>query len=163
VVEGLERQECVGGLVGGRIGAGGTGAAGGLQPAEKIRTRSWLGRRLGQTNGNRTDAMIPNHSHFVEAIQENKKVKVLYYSAPDSGVVDRICAPLDYGPGAGGASDGMNRYWLLVYSTTGASQTVGLVPDQIVDLKVLGETFEPSALGVAGWPWAIARHAVGVA
>ncbi len=135
----------------------------GVPTCGTIRTRSCLERRQAETNGNRTDAMIPNHTHFVEAIQENKKVKVLYYSAPDSGVVDRICAPLDYGPGAGGAPDGVNRYWLLVYSNTGAAQTVGLVPDQIVDLKVLGETFEPSALGVAAWPWAIARHAVGVA
>ncbi len=102
--------------------------------------------------------MLPNHPLFVEAILENKKVKVQYYSAPDSGVVDRTGAPLDYGPGAAGkAGDGMNRYWLLEYSNTSEARVVGLVPDQIVDLKVLGETFDPAALGVAAWPWAVAR------
>jgi hypothetical protein len=102
--------------------------------------------------------MLPNHPLFVEAILENKKVKVHYYSAPDSGVVDRIAAPLDYGPGAaGGAGDGMNRYWLLEYSSTNEPRVVGLVSDQIVDLKVLGETFDPATLGVATWPWSVAR------
>jgi len=108
-------------------------------------------------NNRHAKTMIPNHPRFVEAILESKKVKVNYYSAPDSGVVDRICAPLDYGPGAGGG-DGVNRYWLLEYSSTQATRVVGLVPDQIVDLKVLGETFNPVALGVAAWPWAIERH-----
>lgn len=56
--------------------------------------------------------MIPNHSQFIEAINEKKKVRLRYYSQADSGAIDRVCAPLDYGPGTG-FTDKLNRYWLL--------------------------------------------------
>jgi len=101
--------------------------------------------------------MISNHPQFVEAIQERRKVLVRYYSRADSCVVDRTCAPLDYGPGTSGHEDGLNRYWFWEYSTSGLPHTHGLVPDQIVELKVLGECFDPAELGSAPWPWAIAR------
>jgi hypothetical protein len=52
--------------------------------------------------------MIPNHPRFIEAISEKKKVSVRFYSQADSGVLDRVCAPLDYGPG-GEIQDGLNR------------------------------------------------------
>ena len=86
--------------------------------------------------------MIPKHEQFIEAIKENKKVSVRFYSKPDSGVLDRICAPLSYGPGE--LLDGLNRYWLWDYASDTGSHTLGLVSPQIVDLQVLGETFEPA-------------------
>ena len=51
--------------------------------------------------------MIPNHTQFTAAIQERKKVFVRFYSKPGSGVLDRVCAPMDYGPGEN--PDGLNR------------------------------------------------------
>jgi hypothetical protein len=45
--------------------------------------------------------MIPNHKEFIEAINEKKKVRVRFYSQADSGLLDRVCAPMDYGPGGG--------------------------------------------------------------
>jgi hypothetical protein len=101
--------------------------------------------------------MIPNHPRFVEAINEKKKVSVSFYSTADSGVLDRVCAPMDYGPG-GGNPDGLNRYWLWDYSGTTATHTLGLLPQQIVDLRVLGELFDPAAFGIKPWPWAIPRN-----
>jgi hypothetical protein len=100
--------------------------------------------------------MIPNHPRFIEAIQQQKKVSVRFYSKPDQGVVDRVCAPLDYGPGEAPA-DGLNRYWLWDYADTTGTPTLGLVPQQIVDVRVLGEVFDPAAFGTGRWPWSIPR------
>jgi hypothetical protein len=100
--------------------------------------------------------MIPNHKQFIEAINEKKKVSVRFYSKADSGVIDRICAPMDYGPG-GEVQDGLNRYWLWDYASNTGSRTLGLVPQQIVDLRVLGEVFDPAEFGPRPWPWSIPR------
>ena len=87
--------------------------------------------------------MIPKHTQFMDAMNEKKKVCVRFYSKPDSGVLDRVCAPMDYGPGAD-SQDGLNRYWLWDYLGDAGLHTLGLVPQQIVDLQVLGEGFDPT-------------------
>lgn len=87
--------------------------------------------------------MISNHPRFLEAIQAKNKVTVRFYSRADSGVVDRICAPLEYGPGTEN-QDGLNRYWLWDYASPTAPHRLGLLPQQIVDLQVLGEVFDPA-------------------
>jgi hypothetical protein len=86
--------------------------------------------------------MIPNHTQFLAAIQDKKKVCVRFYSQPDSGVLDRVCAPLDYGPGDN--PDGLNRYWLWDSANESGSPKIGLVDQQIVDVAVLGESFDPA-------------------
>jgi hypothetical protein len=90
--------------------------------------------------------MIPKHTQFITALNEKKKICVRFYSKPDSGVLDRVCAPLDYGPG-GKIQDGLNRYWLWDYLGDSGSHCLGLVPEQIVDLQVLGEEFDPATIG----------------
>ncbi|MBC8002853.1 MAG: hypothetical protein H7X97_09730 [Opitutaceae bacterium] len=101
--------------------------------------------------------MIPNHPRFIEAIHSRKKVSVRFYSEADSGPLDRVCAPMDYGPG-GEIKDGLNRYWFWDYARTGGSHSLGLVPQQIIDLQVLGEEFDPVELNVRPPQWSIARE-----
>ena len=87
--------------------------------------------------------MIPKHAQFIEAIKDKKKVSVRFYSHADGGVLDRICAPMNYGPGE--LHDGLNRYWFWDYLSNTATHTpLGLVPKQIEDLQVLGELFDPT-------------------
>ena len=83
-------------------------------------------------------------------------MSVTFYSKADSGVLDRVCAPMDYGPG-GELKDGLNRYWLWAYASNTGTRTLGLLPQQIVDLQVLGEVFDPSEFGVSPLPWSIPR------
>jgi hypothetical protein len=83
--------------------------------------------------------MIPNHARFIEAINEKKKVRLRLYSVADNGVMDRVCAPMDYGSGAVN-QDGLNRYWLWDYARNPGSHTLGLLP---VDLQVLGRCSIP--------------------
>ena len=99
--------------------------------------------------------MIPNHAQFLTAIQKHKKVWLRFYSTADSGLLDRVCAPLDYGPGDGNP-DGLNRYWLCDYTGDAGSHTVGLLPQQIVELRMLGEVFDPAQFIVGLAPASVA-------
>jgi len=87
--------------------------------------------------------MIPNHSDFLEAIRRQKLVRVAFYSLPDHGTVDRECAPLDYAPAPDG-SDPANRYWVWDWAGTAGANPLGLLPDQIVSLELLGKDFNPA-------------------
>ena len=62
--------------------------------------------------------MIPNHAEFLAAINDHKKVWLRFYSTADSGVLDRVCVPMNYGPG-GEIQDELNRYWLWDYGQHG--------------------------------------------
>jgi len=86
--------------------------------------------------------MIPNHARFIEAIKQKKKVTVRFYSKADNGVLDRICAPMSYGQGDE-SHDELNRYWLWDYEGNTGPHVLGLLPQQIVDLQVLGLSFSP--------------------
>jgi hypothetical protein len=101
--------------------------------------------------------MIANHPRFIEAINEKKKVWVRFYSPADNGVLERVCAPMDYGPG-GEPPTGLHRYWLWDYTSNMDSHTLGLAPQQIIELQVLGEIFNPADFGVMPWPWSIPRN-----
>ena len=101
--------------------------------------------------------MIPNHKQFIEAIQEKKKVCLRLYSKADSGVIDLVCAPMDYGPGAG-TQDGVNRYWLWDYTSNTGAHALGLLPEQVLDLSVLGAVFDPAEFGVPPAAWSIPRE-----
>ena len=100
--------------------------------------------------------MIPNHKEFIQAIIEKKKVCLRLYSTADSGVIDLVCAPMDYGPG-GGIQDGVNRYRLWDYTSNNGSHLLALMPEQILDLSVLGAPFDPAEFGAPPPAWSIPR------
>jgi hypothetical protein len=100
--------------------------------------------------------MIPNHKQFIEAIKVKNKVCLRFYSRADSGVIDLICAPTDYGPGAG-IPDGVNRYWFWDYTSNTGSPTLGLLPEQVLDIRVLGQVFDPADLSEPSPTWSIPR------
>jgi hypothetical protein len=100
--------------------------------------------------------MIPNHKEFIEAIKEKHKVCLRFYSKADSAVIDLVCAPMDYGPGAG-IQGGVNRYCLWDYTSNTGSPALGLLPEQALDLRVLGEVFDPAEFGVPPPAWSIPR------
>jgi hypothetical protein len=100
--------------------------------------------------------MIPNHKQFIEAINDKHKVCLRFYSLADRGVIDRVCAPMDYGPG-GGAQDGVNRYWFWDYTRNTGAFSLGLLPEQVLDVRVLGEGFEAADFGAFPPTWSIPR------
>jgi hypothetical protein len=101
--------------------------------------------------------MIANHAQFIEAIQEKRKVRVRFYSRADDEVLDRVFAAMDYGPGAA-FQDGLHRYWLWDYASTTNSHILGFLPQEIIDLHLLGEAFDPAEFGAAPPQWCIPRQ-----
>ncbi len=112
--------------------------------------------RYFEMAANKANTMLPNHTRFIEAIRERTMVRIEYYSKPDQGVVNRECAPLDYGA-ATGNSDAMNLYWIWDYASPSASNPLGLAPEQIVKVDILGRTFDIGALNVSDRAWIIPR------
>lgn len=100
--------------------------------------------------------MIPKHKEFIAAIREKKNVSLRLYSKADSGVINLVCAPLDYGPGTGTA-DGVNRYSLWDGTSNSGCHLLEMLPEQILDLSVLGSVFDPAAFGVPPHAWSIPR------
>ena len=100
--------------------------------------------------------MIPNHKQFIEAIQQKKKVALRFYSKADSQVIDLVCAPMDYGAAAE-APDGVNRYLLWDYTSNNGSHTLSLLPEQILDIRILGEIFDPAQIDARPPHWFVAR------
>ena len=101
--------------------------------------------------------MIPNHKQFIEAINDRKKVCVRFYSRADSEVIDLVCAPMDYGPEVG-TTDGANRYSLWDYSSNNGTHILTLLPEQVLDLRALGEVFDPEQIDVRPPHWFIDRN-----
>ena len=95
--------------------------------------------------------MISNHAQFLDAVREKKLVRIVFYSKPDGGTIDRECAPLDYGPEPG-ANDAVNRYWIWDPSHTAGANPLGLQSDQIVSLQVLGKDFDPTQNRIGARP-----------
>jgi len=89
-------------------------------------------------------------------IGEKKRVCLRFYSLADSGVIDLVCAPLDYGPGASGP-EGVNRYSLWDYTSNNGSHTLRLLPEQVLDLRVLGASLTRAEFGAPPSPWAVPR------
>ena len=100
--------------------------------------------------------MIKNHEQFIEAIKEKKKGCLRFYSKADRGMIDLVCAPMDYGPGAG-ISDGINRYSLWGYTSNDGSHTLSLLPEQVLDLRLPGERFDSAQVEVTPPAWSIPR------
>ena len=84
--------------------------------------------------------MIPNHEQFIEAISKQQKVCLRFYSKADSGVIDLVCAPLDYGPGEG-IQDGVNRNWIGENTATNGTNTNGKFPNRVLDIRALGPKY----------------------
>jgi hypothetical protein len=101
--------------------------------------------------------MIPNHAQFLNAIAERNLIRIEFYSKPDMGVIDRECAPLDYGPEAG-VEGGQNRYWIWDYADSTGANPLGLVPEQIVSVQVMGKSFVPHELRLGPRKWFIPRE-----
>jgi len=100
--------------------------------------------------------MIPNHKQFIAAVMEKKKVSLRLFSKADSGVVDLVCAPMDYGA-VGEVKDGVNRYEFWDYSANNGTHILTLLPEQVLSLSVLGSLFDPAEFGALPTAWLVPR------
>ena len=100
--------------------------------------------------------MISNHALFIDAIRDKSLVRVVFYSHPDAGKVDHECVPLDYGP-TQEENDTFDRYWVWDNASNTGVNPLGLSPDQIVSVQVLGRNFFPEHLSLGTREWSVIR------
>lgn len=81
------------------------------------------------------------HDKFLAAIVDQKKVSIRFFSEADNSVLNRICAPINYGP-VSEPADGLNRFRFWDYATSPGKHTLELLPPQIIELSVLDEKFD---------------------
>jgi hypothetical protein len=100
--------------------------------------------------------MIPNHDRFIEAIHGRLLASVRYYSRTDGSVVERILAPVDYGPRVEYV-DGLSRFRFWDLGEDVAPHAVSLLPQEIVDLHLLGRVFDPARVTERPAQWSVPR------
>lgn len=79
---------------------------------------------------------------FIKAIHERKKVKIIFDSQ-EKGVITRICVPFDYGPSRK-YNDSRERYHLYDLDSPDGHHNLAILPNQLLNIELLYETFEPS-------------------
>jgi len=88
---------------------------------------------------------------FVSAIHQKKLVAVTA-KTDEKGIIERKCVPFDYGPGYR-PRDGVDYYHLRDVDSPDGPHNLTLLPSQLLDLKILDETFDPKEYvhGRTGW------------
>ena len=84
------------------------------------------------------------------------KIKEGLYSKEDKEVIIRICAPMDYGPSRR-TIDKSDRFHMWDYESDTEQHTLSLKPEQISNIEVLEETFEPSEFVTWQTNWIVPR------
>lgn len=80
---------------------------------------------------------------FLKSILTKKKVMLTFYSKEDQQPLIRKCAPMDYGPSRR-AKDKSDRFHLWDYESDKKNHVLSLLPSQIIEIRSLDESFEPS-------------------
>ncbi len=97
---------------------------------------------------------------FIGAIHSQNKIRVTFFSKEDGVNLTRTCAPMDYGPSRR-AADKSDRFHFWDYDSDKESHTLSLLPEQVINIELLSEVFDP--VGFVTWsttqsPWLIARN-----
>ena len=94
--------------------------------------------------------------NFIQAIHEKQKIQLSFYSKEDGHVLIRKCAPMDFGPSRR-AKNKSDRYHMWDYESDTKNHVLSLLPDQVHNITVIEENFDPSEF-VAWQPnWFVAR------
>jgi hypothetical protein len=93
---------------------------------------------------------------FIAAIHSKNKVSATFFSKEDGHTLVRRCAPMDFGPSRR-AKDKSDRFHMWDYDSDEGRHTLSLLPNQLVSIEVLTESFDPGEF--VTWPpnWFIKR------
>jgi len=96
---------------------------------------------------------------FIDCIHVKKKVLLTFYSKEDQQPLKRKCAPMDFGPSRR-AKNKNDRFHLWDYESDKTNHVLSLLPEQIIEIESLDETFEPSEFitwNTTTSPWFVSR------
>ncbi|HAV5317769.1 hypothetical protein ABTP12_14815 [Acinetobacter baumannii] len=80
---------------------------------------------------------------FKQAIHSKNKVKLIFYSKEDGKNLERICAPMDFGPSRRSKNKD-ERYHLWDYESDQSNHVLSLLPIQVINIEILNNNFDPS-------------------
>ena len=89
--------------------------------------------------------MHPAHQVFLDALAAKQKLSVRFFSRKEKKEKTRVCAPLDFGP-LRGALEPHDHYQLWDLEGRVKPLNVALLPDDLLEMTVLDETFDPAAI-----------------
>ena len=86
--------------------------------------------------------IMSNYEKFISAIM-NKKIISLKFDSKEKGVIVRLCVPFDYGPSRI-YKDSRDRYHLLDLNSPEGRHNLSILPEQVIDIEITNECFDPS-------------------
>lgn len=85
------------------------------------------------------------HQEFLDAIAAKRKLTIRFFDKKEKKEKTRLCAPLDFGP-LRGAKEPVDHYQLWDLEGKKKPLNIAVLPDDILELKVLDDTFDPAAI-----------------
>lgn len=79
---------------------------------------------------------------FISAIHKKKKLKIKFNSM-EKGIIERTCIPYDFAPPSR-SKDKREKYHFCDIDSPDGMHTLSIYPEQLVELKILNENFNPA-------------------
>jgi hypothetical protein len=95
------------------------------------------------------------YNDFIEAINKTKLVSIACNSY-EKGIIRRKCIPFDFGL-SNKYKDGLNRFHFLDLDSPDGKHNLSILPEQLFDLSILDEIFNPADYIWWAPKWHIAR------
>jgi hypothetical protein len=89
--------------------------------------------------------MHAHHQVFLDAIGARRRLSVKFVDPKTGKEMERVVAPLDFGP-LRGPGDGADRYQFWDLQRTHKPFNLALLPDAILEMVALDETFDPAQI-----------------
>ncbi|CEN93695.1 hypothetical protein [Paraclostridium sordellii] len=92
---------------------------------------------------------------FLKAIH-NKKIVNIKFNSKEKGLVVRKCIPFDFGPSRR-YKDNLDRYHFYDLDSPSGRHNLSILPNQLIEIEILDECFEPGDYVSWKTNWFIAR------
>ena len=89
--------------------------------------------------------MHPDHQVFLDALAAKRRLTVRFFSKKEGKELERVCAPLDYGP-LRGAAEPTPHYQLWDLEGKRKPLNIAVVAEDLRAITLLDETFDPAAI-----------------
>ena len=94
---------------------------------------------------------------FINAIHSQNKVRVTFSSKEDGRNLTRLCAPMDFGPSSR-AHNKADRFHMWDYESDQRNHTLSLLPEQVLNIEIIDEKFQPGEFVTWQPNWIIHRN-----
>lgn len=93
---------------------------------------------------------------FINAIHTKNKIRLTFNSKEDGHTLVRVCAPMDFGPSKR-AHNKADRFHLWDYESDSAQHVLSLLPNQIINIEILTDSFSPAEFVSWTTQWFVKR------